>query len=318
MQGTGAGRPGAPERRAARADGPVAARHPRASRAVAADLRAHLGLRPFRPRARGGRRLLLGADRSGRRAARAPSERGAAGGPAAGACNASIYGRRQGHRLRPGRRRLLAERLPEAAAARCRQSGRLDPASAVRRPAPRLWLEIGFGGGEHLAAQAAAHPEVGLIGCEPFIAGVARLLALAERAGARPTCASWSTMPACCCAPCRTAASSASSCCSPIPGPRPATTSAASSMPRPRREFARLLRAGRRAAPGDRRHGLCARDAAGARRPSASCAWQAERPVGLARAAGRLAGDPLRGEGAARPGRAVRLPALSPRACPRR
>ncbi|HEX5079879.1 MAG TPA: tRNA (guanosine(46)-N7)-methyltransferase TrmB [Geminicoccaceae bacterium] len=46
-----------------------------------------------------------------------------------------------------------------------------------RRP---LWLEIGFGGGEHLAAQAAAHPDRGLIGCEPYVSGVARLLALAE------------------------------------------------------------------------------------------------------------------------------------------
>jgi tRNA (guanine-N7-)-methyltransferase len=58
-------------------------------------------------------------------------------------------------------------------------SGRIDPATlfADRRP---LWLEIGFGGGEHLAAQAAAHPDRALIGCEPYISGVARLLALAE------------------------------------------------------------------------------------------------------------------------------------------
>jgi tRNA (guanine-N7-)-methyltransferase len=35
-----------------------------------------------------------------------------------------------------------------------------------------LWLEIGFGAGEHLAAQAASNPEVGLIGCEPFLNGV--------------------------------------------------------------------------------------------------------------------------------------------------
>ena len=45
-------------------------------------------------------------------------------------------------------------------------------------PADRAayWLEIGFGGGEHLSAQAKAHPSVGFIGCEPFINGVARLL----------------------------------------------------------------------------------------------------------------------------------------------
>jgi len=39
-----------------------------------------------------------------------------------------------------------------------------------------LELEVGFGGGEHLAAQAAQHPEAGFIGCEPFINGVASLL----------------------------------------------------------------------------------------------------------------------------------------------
>ncbi|MED6310089.1 MAG: tRNA (guanosine(46)-N7)-methyltransferase TrmB, partial [Pseudomonadota bacterium] len=45
-------------------------------------------------------------------------------------------------------------------------------------PADRAayWLEIGFGGGEHLSAQAKANPSVGFIGCEPFINGVARLL----------------------------------------------------------------------------------------------------------------------------------------------
>lgn len=39
-----------------------------------------------------------------------------------------------------------------------------------------LWLEIGFGGGEHLVHQAAENPNVGIIGCEPYINGVAMLL----------------------------------------------------------------------------------------------------------------------------------------------
>jgi tRNA (guanine-N7-)-methyltransferase len=43
-----------------------------------------------------------------------------------------------------------------------------------------IFLEIGFGGGEHLAAQAAAHPDAGFIGCEPFINGMAKALALIE------------------------------------------------------------------------------------------------------------------------------------------
>jgi len=46
-----------------------------------------------------------------------------------------------------------------------------------------LWLEIGFGGGEHLAAQAQAHPGVGIVGCEPFIDGVAKLLAQVNDTG---------------------------------------------------------------------------------------------------------------------------------------
>ncbi|QFS82107.1 tRNA (guanine-N(7)-)-methyltransferase [Roseivivax sp. THAF40] len=39
-----------------------------------------------------------------------------------------------------------------------------------------VWLEVGFGGGEHLVHQALGNPEVGLIGCEPYINGVAMLL----------------------------------------------------------------------------------------------------------------------------------------------
>ena len=62
------------------------------------------------------------------------------------------------------------------------QSG-LDPAGLFD-PAPRaLWLEVGFGAGEHLAAQARARPDVGLIGCEPFVNGLASLLALIDAGG---------------------------------------------------------------------------------------------------------------------------------------
>jgi tRNA (guanine-N7-)-methyltransferase len=92
-----------------------------------------------------------------------------------------IYGRRRGHRLRPGRQRLLAERLPQLGLS-LPETGPLELAQLFQGR-ERLWLEIGFGGGEHLAAQAAAHPEVGLIGCEPYLAGVARLLAVAEQQG---------------------------------------------------------------------------------------------------------------------------------------
>ena len=93
-----------------------------------------------------------------------------------------IFGRRKGHRLRPGRQRLLDEALPQLQV-NPPERGPLDPASLFAHRPERIWLEIGFGGGEHLAAQAAAHPEVGLIGCEPFVSGVARLLSLIQAQG---------------------------------------------------------------------------------------------------------------------------------------
>jgi tRNA (guanine-N7-)-methyltransferase len=92
-----------------------------------------------------------------------------------------LYGRRRGHRLRPGRARLLEERLPQIRI-ELSEEGRLDPTPLFPQACP-IWLEIGFGGGEHLIWQAREHPDVGLIGCEPFINGVARLLALAEAEG---------------------------------------------------------------------------------------------------------------------------------------
>jgi tRNA (guanine-N7-)-methyltransferase len=48
-----------------------------------------------------------------------------------------------------------------------------------------VWLEIGFGGGEHLVHQATQNPDVGIIGCEPFINGVAMLLGKIRDADAR-------------------------------------------------------------------------------------------------------------------------------------
>jgi len=46
-----------------------------------------------------------------------------------------------------------------------------------------VWLEIGFGGGEHMVHQAAQNPGVGIIGCEPYINGVAMLLGKIRKAG---------------------------------------------------------------------------------------------------------------------------------------
>ncbi|CAN5228063.1 tRNA (guanosine(46)-N7)-methyltransferase TrmB [soil metagenome] len=54
-------------------------------------------------------------------------------------------------------------------------AGPIDPLTLMPG-ATEVWLEIGFGGGEHLAAQAAANPQALIIGCEPFLNGVASLL----------------------------------------------------------------------------------------------------------------------------------------------
>jgi tRNA (guanine-N7-)-methyltransferase len=53
----------------------------------------------------------------------------------------------------------------------------LDLSRLFASPRRDHWLEIGFGGGEHLAWQAARHPDVGFIGCEPFVNGLASLFA---------------------------------------------------------------------------------------------------------------------------------------------
>ncbi|CAN5776893.1 tRNA (guanine(46)-N(7))-methyltransferase TrmB [soil metagenome] len=92
----------------------------------------------------------------------------------------NFYGRRHGKRLKPSQRAHLERLLPllrVPGAGRAENPGRLpvDLAALFGRPGP-VWLEIGFGAGEHLAAQARAHPHIGMIGCEPFVNGVATLL----------------------------------------------------------------------------------------------------------------------------------------------
>lgn len=57
----------------------------------------------------------------------------------------------------------------------------IDPRSLFASPPSEVWLEIGFGGGEHLATQAARHRDVGIIGVEPFVNGVAKLMRAIER-----------------------------------------------------------------------------------------------------------------------------------------
>jgi len=92
------------------------------------------------------------------------------------------YGRRRGRPLRSGRAALMSELLPQLTIAPPSPDGRLDPLELFSTPLKTVSLEIGFGGGEHLAAQAEAHRDIGFIGAEPYINGVAGLLARAQDA----------------------------------------------------------------------------------------------------------------------------------------
>jgi len=94
-----------------------------------------------------------------------------------------LYGRRKGRPLHTRKALLMKELLPkllitlDEAAETCPHMLFPDGRAAT---AP-VWFEIGFGGGEHLAAQAKLHPDIRFIGCEPFINGVAGLLDAIDR-----------------------------------------------------------------------------------------------------------------------------------------
>jgi tRNA (guanine-N7-)-methyltransferase len=98
-----------------------------------------------------------------------------------------FYGRRSGKTLRPNQKRLMAELLPRVALRGVDAGENPDrrslPVTALSPAGKPVWLEIGFGAGEHLAAQAAAHPEADLIGAEAFVNGVASLLGHVEACG---------------------------------------------------------------------------------------------------------------------------------------
>lgn len=94
---------------------------------------------------------------------------------------AAFYGRRKGKKLRVGQAAHLADDLPQLA---------IDPGTLDGRPLAKLFphpvravrLEIGFGGGEHLVHEAARHPDIGYIGAEAFLNGIATATAaIAER-----------------------------------------------------------------------------------------------------------------------------------------
>jgi len=112
-------------------------------------------------------------------ASRNGTDRGASSGYGAAAhAHGSFFGRRKGHRLRPHQADLVEHFLPRLA---------LDitgPAPDLTElfdpPADEVRLEIGFGGGEHLIADARAFPNKGFVGCEPYVNGMAKVLTQIE------------------------------------------------------------------------------------------------------------------------------------------
>ncbi len=88
----------------------------------------------------------------------------------------NIYGRRQGRPLRAARRSLLEARLPALEITLPQGPDLLQPEDLFDPMPATLNLEIGFGGGEHLAWQAAADPAAGFVAAEYFVTGVASLL----------------------------------------------------------------------------------------------------------------------------------------------
>jgi tRNA (guanine-N7-)-methyltransferase len=91
----------------------------------------------------------------------------------------AFFGRRKGHKLRPNQARLMETLLPRLAIDLAK------PAPAELKtlfpvPVAEIRLEIGFGGGEYLTAQAQSEPDQGFIGVEPFVNGMAKALAAIE------------------------------------------------------------------------------------------------------------------------------------------
>ena len=92
------------------------------------------------------------------------------------------FGRRKSKPLSARKERLFRELLPTL-----RLDLKAAPPADLRQLFPvavrEVWLEIGFGSGEHLLWQAEQHQDIGFIGCEPFINGVGTLLGAIEDRG---------------------------------------------------------------------------------------------------------------------------------------
>ena len=92
----------------------------------------------------------------------------------------SFFGRRKGHKLRIHQADLIAHLLPRLALDIATQLPPSQLTALFDPPVENVRLEIGFGGGEHLVAEAQAFPQTGFIGCEPYLNGMAKILAQIE------------------------------------------------------------------------------------------------------------------------------------------
>ncbi|MDM7255249.1 MAG: tRNA (guanine(46)-N(7))-methyltransferase TrmB [Paracoccus sp. (in: a-proteobacteria)] len=98
----------------------------------------------------------------------------------------NFYGRRHGKTLRPSQKgylRDLAHLRPKGITVEDNPDRAPVDSRAIFGDDRPIWLEVGFGGGEHMVAMAARYPDIGIIGCEPFINGVAMLLGKIRAAG---------------------------------------------------------------------------------------------------------------------------------------
>jgi tRNA (guanine-N7-)-methyltransferase len=91
----------------------------------------------------------------------------------------AFFGRRKGHKLRAHQAELIAHLLPKLSLdISCPRPDSLT--GLFGTPVDAARLEIGFGGGEHLIAEAQAFPNTAFIGCEPYVNGMAKILSLIE------------------------------------------------------------------------------------------------------------------------------------------
>lgn len=94
----------------------------------------------------------------------------------------AFFGRRMGRPLRERQADLTGTLLPTLSLDLSAPAP-ADSRDLFARPVSAVWMEIGFGGGEHLAHQIRLHPNTGFIGCEPFVNGMAKMLRRIETEG---------------------------------------------------------------------------------------------------------------------------------------